>query len=231
MHAACMKRKNEVNFVPRNKYPEETEKKILEASLKLFLEKGYEQTTVLDIIAQLGGLTRGAFYHHFKSKEAVLEALIEKVTTGDDPIKLALAADVPNGLARVRYSLKLALNSNVATAESAALIGMALALLAEPGFFAHRHRMNMEVAERYEPMIQEGMEDGSIRKGSAKILTELLVLMLNHWLLPNLFPCTPEELHAKVKMMRDTLEAQGAPIIDDEIEEIILSVVDALKTT
>ena len=52
--------------VPRNKYPEETVQKILDASLKLFLEKGYEETTVLDIISEMGGLTRGAFYHHFK---------------------------------------------------------------------------------------------------------------------------------------------------------------------
>lgn len=63
--------------MPRNKYPEETIQKILDASLKLFLEKGYEETTVLDIIAEMGGLTRGAFYHHFKSKEEVFEALCE----------------------------------------------------------------------------------------------------------------------------------------------------------
>ena len=47
--------------MPRNKYPEETVEKILDVSLKLFLEKGYENTTVLDIVDHLGGLTRGAF--------------------------------------------------------------------------------------------------------------------------------------------------------------------------
>ena len=35
--------------MPRNKYPEETVQKILDVSLKLFLEKGYEETTVLDL--------------------------------------------------------------------------------------------------------------------------------------------------------------------------------------
>lgn len=58
-----------------NKYSEETVQKILNASLKLFMEKGYEQTTVLDIVDEMGDLTRGAFYHHFKSKEEVLDAL------------------------------------------------------------------------------------------------------------------------------------------------------------
>ena len=46
----------------RNKYPEETVQKILDTALKLFLERGYEQTTVLDIVNELGGLTRGALY-------------------------------------------------------------------------------------------------------------------------------------------------------------------------
>ena len=49
--------------LPRNKYPEETVQKILDASLKLFLEKGYEETTVLDIISEMGGLTRGCLLY------------------------------------------------------------------------------------------------------------------------------------------------------------------------
>ena len=49
----------------RNKYPELTVEKILEVSQKLFLEKGYEQTTIQDIVDHLGGLTKGAVYHRF----------------------------------------------------------------------------------------------------------------------------------------------------------------------
>ena len=44
----------------RNKYPELTVEKILEVSQRLFLEKGYEQTTIQDIVDNLGGLTKGA---------------------------------------------------------------------------------------------------------------------------------------------------------------------------
>ena len=39
----------------RNKYPELTVEKILEVSQRLFLEKGYEQTTIQDIVDNLGG--------------------------------------------------------------------------------------------------------------------------------------------------------------------------------
>ena len=73
--------------MPRNKYPEETVQKILEVSLKLFMEKGYENTTVLDIVDNLGGLTRGAFYHHFKSKEEVIDALTDQMFRENNPFE------------------------------------------------------------------------------------------------------------------------------------------------
>ena len=59
----------------RNKYPEETVARILDVSLKLFLEKGYENTTIQDA---LGNLSKGAIYHHFKSKEDILEAVCDQ---------------------------------------------------------------------------------------------------------------------------------------------------------
>ena len=65
----------------RNKYPEVTVEKILEVSQRLFLEKGYDNTTIQDIVNGLGGLTKGAIYHHFKSKEEIMDALSEKMFT------------------------------------------------------------------------------------------------------------------------------------------------------
>ena len=56
----------------RNKHPEETVEKILAVSAKLFMEKGYEHTTLQDIIDNLGGLTKGAIYHHFKGRRSSL---------------------------------------------------------------------------------------------------------------------------------------------------------------
>jgi AcrR family transcriptional regulator len=41
---------------------------------RLFLLKGYEKTTINDVIAATG-LSKGAFYHHFRSKEDLLEAI------------------------------------------------------------------------------------------------------------------------------------------------------------
>lgn len=44
----------------RNKHPEETVSLILDVAGRLFLEKGYEYTSIQDIIDNLGGLSKGA---------------------------------------------------------------------------------------------------------------------------------------------------------------------------
>ena len=54
----------------RNKYPEETVKLILDVSTKMFCEKGYDNTSLQDIINETK-LSKGAIYHHFDSKEDI----------------------------------------------------------------------------------------------------------------------------------------------------------------
>lgn len=53
---------------------EETIAEILKSSENLFREIGYEKTTI-QMIADRCGLSKGALYHHFKSKEEVLEQI------------------------------------------------------------------------------------------------------------------------------------------------------------
>jgi AcrR family transcriptional regulator len=56
------------------KKPEIRSAELLDCAQRLFFERGYDNTTVNDIIHE-AGLSKGAFYHYFASKEALLEAL------------------------------------------------------------------------------------------------------------------------------------------------------------
>ena len=47
---------------------------ILDTAEALFFQRGYEETSVQDILNAMG-LSKGGFYHHFESKMAVLEAV------------------------------------------------------------------------------------------------------------------------------------------------------------
>ena len=56
-----------------------TQAAILKAARKLFGEDGFQQTT-MDDIAAAARVAKGAVYHHFKTKEAVFEAVFDEVS-------------------------------------------------------------------------------------------------------------------------------------------------------
>lgn len=216
--------------MPRNKYPEETVKKILDASLKLFLEKGFEQTTVLDIVDNLGGLTRGAFYHHFKSKDEVLVAVFERYFSEHNPFKKAKEMEAANGLERAKIALRIGLNSNIANEENISMTKLAIPLLSNPRFIAEIIKSNQEDSKDFAIIIEEGMADGSIRPGNAKIIAELFFLLSNFWMYPGLFPCSKEESIAKAEMTKEIFDALGFYVLDNELGEMYFRVLSTFDT-
>lgn len=61
------------------KEAEERRNEILDAAEKLFSEKGFDGTSTNDILDEVG-IARGTLYYHFKSKEDILDAMIERMT-------------------------------------------------------------------------------------------------------------------------------------------------------
>lgn len=55
---------------------EETRTKIIESAIKLFSNTGYNNASVDDICTE-AGISKGAFYHHFKSKQELFLALLD----------------------------------------------------------------------------------------------------------------------------------------------------------
>ncbi len=55
---------------------EETRTKILESAIKLFSNSGFNKASVDDICVE-AGISKGAFYHHFKSKQELFLALLD----------------------------------------------------------------------------------------------------------------------------------------------------------
>ncbi|MDR1156687.1 MAG: TetR/AcrR family transcriptional regulator [Oscillospiraceae bacterium] len=61
--------------MPRKNNSQQTISNIIDVAARLFAEKGYEQTTIQDIVDNLG-MSKGAIFHHFSSKEDIVEAVI-----------------------------------------------------------------------------------------------------------------------------------------------------------
>ena len=65
------------------------QEQILDAARHLFLTKGYEATTIEDVLTAVG-IAKGTLYHHFPGKEAILDAIV--LRTVDAIVQRAQAA-------------------------------------------------------------------------------------------------------------------------------------------
>lgn len=80
---------------------EETRTKIIEAAIKLFSNRGYNAASVDDICAE-AGISKGAFYHHFKSKQELFLALLDDwLQTIDNAIAASQDLSAPETFTRM----------------------------------------------------------------------------------------------------------------------------------
>lgn len=61
------------------KTAEERKNEILDVAEQLFAEKGFDNASTNDIINKIG-IARGTLYHHFASKEEILDAMVDRMT-------------------------------------------------------------------------------------------------------------------------------------------------------
>jgi AcrR family transcriptional regulator len=71
---------------------------ILDAAQRLILSNGYERLTIQDILEDLQ-ISKGAFYHYFDSKPAVVEALTERLVDDSERALARIAEDPELGAA------------------------------------------------------------------------------------------------------------------------------------
>ena len=200
----------------RNKHPEETVNLILDPAFRLFMEKGYEYTSIQDIIDNLGGLSKGTIYHHFKSKEDMLIAVTDRMTADSNKI-LADIRDNPgiSGKEKLKTIFKTSVNRSVNNDIFSVC----------PNFknnckllFSLLHETVHEAAPDYiAPIIKQGISDGSIKTEYPEQLAELIILAANIWMNPMVFDNTKEEIYCKFMVFRQMMQGFGLDIIDDEI--------------
>src|SRR5215467_1214733 len=65
---------------------------ILTVAERFIVTKGYEQMTTQDILEALQ-ISRGAFYHYFESKQALLMALVERIGEQAEHLVLGIVSD------------------------------------------------------------------------------------------------------------------------------------------
>lgn len=184
--------------------------KILEASKALFAEKGFDATTMQDIIAR-SGLSKGAIYHHFKSKEEIMQALGDKMFFDNNPFDEIRKRTELNGLQKIRELLKI----NQSDTKRNDFNMEAVHILKDPRILANAVEANRRVlTPLWRELLEEGKADGSVKTEYAKELSELLPL-INFWLMPSVYPATAGEIHHKLIFVMEVLSKMGLPLMED----------------
>ncbi|MDO8459169.1 MAG: TetR/AcrR family transcriptional regulator [Burkholderiaceae bacterium] len=87
-----------------------TRERIVETADRLFYERGYDHTSFADI-AEAVELSRGNFYHHFKTKDDILEAVIGLRAKKTQAILDTWAMETPSSTERIdRFIEMMAMN-------------------------------------------------------------------------------------------------------------------------
>ena len=206
----------------RNRNPHETRKKILEVSKDLFLKKGFDNTSIQDIINGLGGLTKGVIYHHFESKQEILQSIIRE--NNQEILNYNWRGDT--GLEKIQNSLMDAFSNF----EQQRLVYSASIKLRSPRLLGEQYLSLFsdflpEIRER----VYEGVKDESIKTEYPEELADLIVLTLNIWIGFQISVYSVEELKRKMKFIKLSFDGLGVHLVSDEMMGVIFQLFDHLK--
>lgn len=163
---------------------EETRARILEASIKLFSNRGYNAASVDDICAE-AGVSKGAFYHHFESKQALFLALLDSwLKTIDNAVAAAKDKTVPEAFMQITEAFPYIFES----------AGGHLPMFLEFCLQASRDKKVWDASiapyRRYHKyftsLIRKGVDEGSFVEVDPEIASRLIVSMAMGLLLQSL---------------------------------------------
>ena len=207
----------------RNRNPHETRKKILEVSKDLFLKKGFDNTSIQDIINGLGGLTKGVIYHHFESKQEILQSIIRE--NNQEILNYNWRGDT--GLEKIQNSLMDAFSNF----EQQRLVYSASIKLRSPRLLGEQYlSLFSDFLPEIRKRVYEGVKDESIKTEYPEELADLIVLTLDVWIGFQISVFSVEELKRKMNFIKLTFEGLGVQLISDEMMEVIFNLFDHLKS-
>ncbi len=199
---------------PVKKQPEQWKKEILDAAKELFLSKGYEDTSVLDIMERAQG-AKGMFYRFFQSKEEVMHALGDRMFFENNPFEAVRGRSDLNGLQKIRAVLGF----DRADKEREVVNTQAVPILKDIRILTAAVDANRRVlTPMWFELLEEGRRDGSIQTEYTRELSELLPLV-NFWMMPSIFPADAGEIRHKCQFVAEVLAALGLPVIEEDMYE------------
>lgn len=217
---------SEVKVMARNKYPEKTRKAILDSAVRLFTIYGWEKVTIQEVIDDVGGITRGAFYHHFKSRKELIDAVTNEYFSNNKRVISLVEEKDSKAITRLKTGIIVSLEQQTTEGD----LSNVPSVINSPEFvFRIVHDSINLSSKKIEKLIEQGNQDGSWEVKSVKELAESFTLLLNIWINPSIVTVEKPEYLSKVKFMDQFLVSFGIRLFDEELNEAFVAYYDALK--
>lgn len=188
---------------------------ILSVSAKLFLEKGFDRTSMQDI-ANTAGISKGAIYHHFPSKEEMIKAITQKQ---EQAIKNSMDTWLSETCSMSgKEKLQYILEKNLESQEAHYLDDVLRARMKNEKFvISYMQDCVNKNAFFVSEIIEQGIADGSLMTEFPEECAEAFLLLINVWCDPIVFDCTFEKLTQRLRFLQHTMKSIGIDILSDTL--------------
>ena len=151
----------------------------VDAAQRLMQTKGYEQMSIQDVLDELGA-SRGAFYHYFDSKQALLEAVIDRmVDAGLGAV--APVVDDPGLPAITKLTRVFSVIGRWKTERKALVMSLIEVWLSDHNAIV-REKLRRTTVERMVPLlsriVKQGVDEGTFAVSSPTETARVLVMLL-----------------------------------------------------
>jgi AcrR family transcriptional regulator len=177
----------------------------LDVAETLFNSKGYDATSISDIIDQVG-VARATVYYHFKSKEDVLDALLERTTTKFLAAAKKIAGDKDIPVFERLFQTLVSMNAD---SENAELTEMVEHMHKPQNALMHQktHRLMMEgIPPILMEIVEDGIEEGLFNTPYPYESLEMIIAHINAVFGEYADSYTPEELLSRINAFIFNLE-------------------------
>ena len=203
-----------------------TKNKILNAASMLFLEKGYEETTMQDIM-ESSGVSKGAIYHYFVSKQEIISFMIKDAQKHINTRFLEIADD--NSLS-VEEKIKAVITYFMENREQNILIANKWIDKVPYALVDTIRNANKYIAPQIAKIIKQGTQNGNFQCNYPDELAEVLIQLFDVWLDPVITERTLVETVNRLKFIFHLLDCIGIPLFSKENITVILSLFEKTRT-
>jgi AcrR family transcriptional regulator len=164
-------------FQPKQERSAHTRAEILAAAQTAFARSGYESATVAEI-CELAGISKGAFYHHYPSKQSIYLELLHDWLADFDRGLLALRASAENVPALLRaMSASFPAIFQVAEGQLPILLDFWVQAARDPAMWEATIAPFARYYALITDLVQDGISEGSLQAVEARQTALILVSM------------------------------------------------------